>query len=400
MTDTRHTGGTPTSPDAAGPARTSEVGPWRTVWRPGDEPGRRRFLRVGPVPLEAATTPWGPSIDDVTVCYEAWGQLSPVADNAVLVLHGFTADSHAAGPAGPGHPEAGWWDGLIGPGQPLDTDRWFVVCPNALGGCQGTTGPASPAPDGEPWGSRWPRLTVRDLVTAERLLADALGIGRWHGVVGPSLGGMRALEWAIGTADRIANLVLFGVGAAASAEQIALQTIQLEAIRGDDHWCGGDYYDKGDGIGPVRGMAIARKVGHLSYRSELELHLRFGNAPQVGEDPLGNGGRYGVQSYLDHAATRLQRRFDPNTYLTLTEAMNHHDVGRGRGGITRALSMISARTTVVGLSADRLYPPRQQREIAEHLGVELHLIESITGHDAFLTDLDLVGPLITEGLTT
>ncbi len=145
-------------------------------------------------------------------------------------------------------------------------------------------------------------------------------------------------------------------------------------------------------------MAIARKIGHISYRSELELHERFANHAQRGEDPLAPGGRYGIQSYLDHAATRLERRFDPNTYLTLTEAMNHHDVGRGRGGIAAALSRITARTRVVGLAADRLYPPRQQREIADALGVELHLIESITGHDAFLTDLDLVGPHLAAGL--
>lgn len=372
------------------------AGPWRTVWRPGDEPGHRRFARIGRVPLEIGSTPWGPAIDDVTVCFEAWGTLNAAADNAVLVLHGFTADSHAAGSIGPGHPEDGWWDGVIGPGRAIDTDRFFVVSPNALGGCQGTTGPASPAPDGEPWGSRWPVLTVRDLVTAERLLADSIGISRWHGVVGPSLGGMRALEWAVGDPDRVANVVLFGVGAAASAEQIALQTIQIEAIRSDDHWCAGDYYDKGDGRGPVRGMALARKLGHVTYRSELELHDRFGNRAQPGEQPLG-GGRYAVQSYLDHAAARLERRFDPNTYLTLTEAMNHHDVGRGRGGIEAALGRITARARVVGLAADRLYPVRQQHEIAEILGVELHLIDSVTGHDAFLTDLDLVGPHLAAG---
>jgi homoserine O-acetyltransferase/O-succinyltransferase len=381
------------------PSTASVIGPWRTVWRPGDALGGRQFVPIGRVNLEAGSTPWGHWIDDVTVCFESWGTLSEARDNAVLVLHGFTADSHAAGPAGPGQPEPGWWDGLIGPGRAFDTDRWFIVCPNAIGGCQGTTGPASVAPDGDPWGSRWPVLTVRDLVTAEQRLADALGIETWHGVVGPSLGGMRGLEWAVSSPSRVARLVLLGVGAAASAEQIGIQTIQTEAIRGDDTWCGGDYYGKGDGRGPVRGMAIARKVGHVSYRTEVELHERFENRPQLGEDPLGSPpGRYGIQSYLQHAADRLERRFDPNTYLTLTDAMNHHDVGRGRGGVAAALETISAATTIVGLSGDRLYPLRQQREIAALMGLDLHVVESVTGHDAFLTDLDLVGPLIAAGL--
>jgi homoserine O-acetyltransferase/O-succinyltransferase len=336
----------------------------------------------------------------VTLCYETWGTLNSDASNAVLVLHGFTADSHAAGPAGPGHPEAGWWDGVIGAGRWIDTDKWFVVCPNAVGGCQGSTGPGTFAPDGKPWGSRWPVTTIRDVVSAERLLADQLGISRWHGVVGVSYGGMRALEWSIGSPERISRAVIIGVGAQCTAEQIAVQTIQMRSITEDPDWNNGDYYDIGDGSGPLRGMAQARRLGHITYRSEVELHQRFGNRPNDGESPLSpsRGGRYAVESYLDHAAVRLARRFDPNTYLAINEQMNHHDVGRGRGGVTAAMRSITADLTIVGLEGDRLYPIRLQRELAFHSAKPLQTVQSIIGHDAFLTEDRLTGSLVKQAL--
>lgn len=381
---------------------TNQAGAWRPVWRRGDDPGMRKFAAIGRMPLEVGVTPWGPALDDVVVCYETWGVLDADASNAVLVLHGFTADSHAAGPEGPGHPEPGWWDAAIGPGKAIDTDRFFVVCPNALGGCQGTTGPASVAPDGEPWGSRWPVTTIRDMATAERGVADHLGIHRWFAVVGVSLGGMRALEWAVGSPERVARAIVIGCGAQASAEQIALQTVQQQAITDDDAWCAGDYYDKGDGRGPVRGMGLARRLGHITYRSEMELHQRFANRSQPGEDALApdRSGRYAVVSYLDHAATRLERRFDPNTYLAINEAMNHHDIGRGRGGVAAAMKRITADLTVVGLDGDRLYPIRQQRELAflAPVATEVQTVHSMFGHDAFLVDVEQTGRFVAEAL--
>ena len=186
------------------------------AWQPGDEPGGRRFARLDGGG-KGLTLEHGASLPEVTVAYETWGTLDAARGNAVLVLHALTGDSHAAGPAGPGHPTEGWWDPLIGPGAPIDTDRWFVVCPNVLGGCQGTTGPSSPAPDGTPWGSRFPRITIRDQVAAEVLLADELGIDRWAGVVGGSMGGMRVLEWCVGHPDRVARAAVLAVGAAATA---------------------------------------------------------------------------------------------------------------------------------------------------------------------------------------
>jgi homoserine O-acetyltransferase/O-succinyltransferase len=355
--------------------------------------GRRRTLEIGTLALEV-----GGSLPSVEVAYETWGALNPARDNAILVEHALTGDSHVAGPAGPGHPTPGWWDGLIGPGRPLDTDRWFVIASNVLGGCQGTTGPSSPAPDGRPWGSRFPFLTVRDQVAAELALADALGISSWACVVGGSMGGMRALEWAVTHPDRVRSAVLLASGAYATAEQIAWCQPQLLAIRQDPHFHGGDYYDRPQG--PDLGLGLARRIAHVTYRSELELATRFGRAAQPGEQPLGAGGRFAVESYLDHHADKLTRRFDANSYLVLTESMNSHDVGRGRGGVARALSRVTADLAVVAVDSDRLYPPRLSEEIAVGAGSAdgLRLITSDYGHDGFLIEIDQVGRVVRETL--
>jgi homoserine O-acetyltransferase len=360
------------------------------AWRPGDPVGRRRFARIGPLRCEA-----GALLPDVTVAYETWGTLAEDGSNAVLVLHALTGDSHVAGPAGPGHPTPGWWDGLIGPGRPLDTDRWFVVAPNVLGGCQGSTGPSSYDADRRPWGSRFPRVTVRDQVAAELALAGQLGIRRWAGVVGGSMGGMRALEWAVGHPDRVGGLVALATTAAASAEQIAWCSVQLAAIRSDPGWRGGDYYDATPGAGPHAGLGIARRLAHVTYRSEAELAARFGREPQQGEDPA-TGGRYAVESYLDHHADKLAHRFDAGSYVVLTESMNSHDVGRGRGGVAAALARVSAPTLVIGIDSDRLYPLHQQAELASLIPTAgpLQVVTSDHGHDGFLTETAAVGELV------
>ncbi|WP_103504471.1 homoserine O-acetyltransferase, partial [Streptomyces sp. SM14] len=360
------------------------------AWREGDPPGDRRWWHArAPLPLEC-----GVPLPDVRIAYETWGRPDRDRGNAVLVLHALTGDSHAAGPAGPGHPTPGWWDRLIGPGRPLDTDRWFVVAPNVLGGCQGSTGPASPGPGGRPWGAAFPRLTVRDQVAAEAALADALGIRRWAMVAGGSMGGMRALEWGAGYPDRVARLFLLACPAASGADQIAWAGLQLDAIRSDPDWRGGDYHDAGTGRGPRRGLGSARRMAHLTYRTEAELQRRFGNRPQPGEDPLA-GGRHQVRSYLDHHARKLTDRFDAGSYVVLTEAMNSHDVGRGRGGVRAALRAVRAPTVVAGVDTDRLYPPRQQRELAAALpgAGDVRMIGSPYGHDAFLVETGQVGAL-------
>ena len=366
-------------------------------WRPGDDPGDRLFARMAAPDDGGLLLESGYTLPGVTVAYETWGLLDASRSNAVLVLHALTGDSHAAGPARPGHPTPGWWDPLIGPGAAIDTDRWFVVSPNVLGGCQGTTGPSSPTPDGTPWGSRFPRLTIRDQVAAEVSLADHLGIDRWAGVVGGSMGGMRVLEWCVGHPDRVARAAVLAVGAAATAEEIALCSTQCRAIRLDPDFRGGDYY--GSGPAPVAGMALARGIGQISYRTEAEFGQRFGRRPQDEEEPPA-GGRFAVESYLEYQGEKLARRFDPNSYIVLSEAMNSHDLGRGRGGTTAALARVTAHVEVAGIDSDRLYPLALQQELARLLPGRRRskVIASAFGHDGFLLESGQVGAVVAAAL--
>jgi homoserine O-acetyltransferase/O-succinyltransferase len=364
-----------------------DLPPASAGWQPTDPVGRRQFADLGAVRLER-----GAVLPDVRIAYETWGEPTAARDNAVLVLHALTGDSHVTGAPEPGHPTPGWWDGLVGPGKLVDPAGWWIICPNVLGGCQGTTGPSSIGPDGSRWGSRWPRTTVRDQVEVERRLADLLGISRWHAVLGGSMGGMRALEWAVSYPDRVAGLGVIASTAAASADQIGFSMPQLEAIRNDPHWNGGDYHDAPAGRGPHLGMGIARRIAHLTYRSAAELDERFGReAQEPTADPL-DGGTWQVASYLDHHAAKLARRFDAGSYVALTEAMNSHDVGRDRGGIEAALSRVTARTVVVGVDSDRLYPLSQQDRIAAGVPTfgPTARIASPFGHDAFLIEADQI----------
>jgi homoserine O-acetyltransferase len=367
------------------------------LWQPGEEPGGRKLAPVVTAHRGRLDLEGGGSLPGVTVAYETWGVLDETRRNGVLVLHALTGDSHATGPAGPGHRVAGWWDGLIGPGAPIDTDRYFVVCPNVLGGCQGTTGPASLAPDDAPYGSRFPVVTIRDQVMVEVALADHLGIGQWSAVVGGSMGGMRVLEWCVGHPDRVRRAVVLAVGAAATADQIALCSLQIRAIRADSAFAGGDYY--GTGAAPVEGLALARGIGQVSYRTGDELERRFGHDPQGAEDPL-KGGQFAIESYLQHHGDKLTWSFDANSYIILSEAMNLHDVGRGRGGTARALAGVRADVAVAGIDSDRLYPIWLQEELARLLPGDrpLTVIESETGHDGFLLEMGQVGAFVASVL--
>lgn len=361
------------------------------AWRDGDPAGDRRFAGFGELPLEG-----GAVLPSFRLAYETWGELNPARDNAVLILHALTGDSHVRGPAGPGHPTAGWWDDLVGPGAAIDTGRWFVVAPNMLGGCQGSTGPASIHPDGAEWASRFPYLTVRDQVAAQVRLADALGIDTWAAVVGGSMGGMHALEWGVGYPDRVARLAVLSAPPVNTADQIALNSVQLEAILIDPRFRGGEYYEAPDGEGPHRGLALARRMALLNYRSPTELNQRFQRSWQSGVSPLGHGGRFAVESYLDFHGNKFTRRFDANSYIRLVEAMDSHDVGRDRGGVEEALRRVTATTLVLGIDTDRLFPVDGQHRIARGVpntldGDEAVVLTSDFGHDGFLIETAAVG---------
>jgi homoserine O-acetyltransferase len=360
------------------------------AWRPGDDPGNRRFVVIGDVALER-----GGPLPAVTIGYETWGELNDDASNAVLVLHALTGDSHLTGPAGPGHPTAGWWSGLVGDGRVLDPAEWFVVAPNMLGGCQGTTGPASLAPDGSEWGARFPFLSIRDQVEAQRMFADAIGVTRWAAVIGGSMGGMQALEWAVTHPDRVERVAILAAPPISSADQIALNSVQNEAIRMDPAFAGGAYYGAADGKGPHRGLALARRMALLNYRSPTELNDRFERSWQSGLSPLGGGGVFAVESYLGFHGNKFTRRFDANSYLVLTDAMNSHDIGRDRGGVAAALGRATARALVIGIDSDRLFPVAGQEIIARHLQGNIDgdvpvVFESPFGHDSFLIEDGLV----------
>lgn len=365
-------------------------------WRDGDPVGMRQFLSVPGFETES-----GVELSDITVAYETWGKLSPAGDNAVLVLHALTGDSHVIGQAGGGHRTPGWWQGLVGPGQAIDTDKYFVVAPNVLGGCQGTTGPSSAHPaDGRPWGSRFPRLTVRDQVRMEARFAHALGISAWNIVIGGSMGGMRALEWAIMYPERVRHLIALATTAQATADQIAWCSPQLTAIRHDPEFYGGDYYGYGAGVGPLRGLGVARQIAHTTYRAAVELNSRFGQDAQIGEDTLRDG-RFAVESYLEYHAGKLARRFDANSYIALTEAMNSHDVGRGRGSVEEALALVCAKTLVVGIDSDRMFDVDQNWQIAAGIAdAEFHVLHSEHGHDGFLVEEEAVGELVGKFLNS
>lgn len=348
------------------------------AWLQSHAPGERLFVNIGDLELES-----GQRLENITIAYQSWGVLNEKKDNAILVNHALTGWADVTG----------WWPSMVGPGLPFDSDKYFILCPNVIGGCQGSTGPSSIAPDGARYGSRFPSLTIRDMVAAEVAFSDVLGINKYRLAVGPSLGGMRSLEWAVQFPNRVSVICTIGSSAVATGDQIGTCSIQIRAIKSDTHFHGGDYYDKIEG--PKEGLGIARRIAHLTYRTEAEMDLRFGRELQGDET-----GRFAVESYLDHQAEKLARRFDANTYITLTEAMNSHDIGRGRGGVAAALSSISIPIVAVSIDTDRLFPPRLQAEIAElaPLAAPLVTISSPFGHDGFLVEVEAVGNAVKSAL--
>lgn len=366
------------------------------AWRDGDPAGERSFAPLSNLKLES-----GRVLASARIAFETWGELNHEHTNAVLVLHALTGDSHATGPASEAHPTEGWWREIIGPGLAIDTDKYFVVAPNILGGCQGTTGPSSLDASGREYGPLFPYLTIRDQMHAQHEFAHTIGIKKWHAIIGGSMGGMHALEWAITHPDEVARVAVIAAPAISSADQIALNSVQVEAIMTDPQFKNGHYYDSKPGEGPHRGLALARRMALLNYRSSNELNQRFERSWQSSVSPMGGGGRFAVESYLDFHGNKFTRRFDSNSYITLVEAMNSHDVGRGRESVEAALKTIRAKSLVVGIDSDRLFPIEDQQLIADHIGGELiggglQIIESAYGHDGFLIEKHVVGPLLTQ----
>ncbi|GAB3942163.1 homoserine O-acetyltransferase MetX [Corynebacterium tapiri] len=328
------------------------------------------------------STEAGAEIPGATIAYRRFGEFqgNAYSNNVILVEHALTGDTCVDS----------WWDGLVGPGKALDTERFCVIVTNALGGCHGSTGPSSEHPDGNRWGSRFPALSIRDLVHAEKAFLERLGIYHVHAIIGGSMGGARALEWSLLFPTITDAVCVIAVSARASAWQIGIQSAQISAITRDPDWHEGDYYGVCDG--PITGMVAARKLAHLTYRGEMEMDERFGTIAQQGENPLGAfrrpDQRFAVESYLDYQALKLVERFDAGSFVILTEALNRHDVGRDRGGLNKALYSSRVPTMLVGVDTDILYPFHQQEHLSRNLGnlLGLHKLVSPVGHDAFLTE--------------
>lgn len=379
----------------AAPRQWSRGIPVTGAWREGDPVGDRKFHSLTsdrPFALEG-----GGILHDASVAYETWGELNEAADNAILACHALTGDAHASGGMSSDHPGGGWWDGLIGPGCAVDTDRWFVVCVNVLGGCQGSTGPSSIDPEtGKPYGMRFPTVTIRDMVRSQASVANSLGIHRWHAVIGGSMGGMQVLEWGLMFADRVKAIAPIATAVAATPWQIGWSATGRLAITLDPNWRNGDYYDAEPGEGPHAGLAVARSVAQITYRSDEVYQDRFGRNLVDPSHVYGHWDRFQVESYLDHHGEKLARRFDANSYLLLNRAMDLHDVARGRGSLERAFSMLKVPVLSMSINSDTLYHPRLQSDLADlarNAGVETEyqIVDSPHGHDGFLLETDAVG---------
>lgn len=320
----------------------------------------------------------GELLADVRVAYRTWGRVSPGGDNAVLVCHALTGSADVDR----------WWPGVLGPGRALDPEHDLVICANVLGSCYGTTGPTSSRPGATGvWGPDFPAITVRDMVRLQAALLDHLGVSRLRLVIGGSLGGMQALEWAVSSPQRVGAAVVIAAPARQSAWGIALSHAQRAAITADPRFCHGRYEEDAP---PSDGLAIARMVAMCSYRSWESLERRFGR------EGAADGG-FQVESYLRHHGRKLAERFDANSYITLTRAMDSHDVGRGRSGVAAALAATDVATLVVAIDSDVLFPPEEQWQLVEGMpSARLAWLASPHGHDAFLIESDELNRLVTK----
>jgi homoserine O-acetyltransferase len=318
----------------------------------------------------------GVTLSPVDIAYETYGELNAAKDNAILTLHAFSGDAHAAG-------EGGWWSNMIGPGKAFDTDRYFVICSNILGGCRGTTGPGSINPEtGCPWAMSFPSVTVSDIVRLQKMLIDHLGIARLLAVAGGSMGGMQALEWAVAYPDSVAAALPIACTARHSAQQIAFNEVGRQAIMADPDWNNGNYYQTHP---PARGLAVARMVGHITYMSDDSMREKFGRRLRAPD-------QFEVESYLQYRGSRFVDRFDANSYIYITRAMDTFDL-TDRGTLASLFERVKTRFLVMSFTSDWLYPSYQSLEIVSALrsrncDVAYCNLESHYGHDAFLLESD------------
>jgi homoserine O-acetyltransferase len=331
----------------------------------------------------------GATLAPVEVAYQTYGELNERKTNAILVLHAFSGDAHAAGIGADGKP--GWWDNMIGPGKGFDTDKYFVICSNVLGGCRGTTGPSNVNPEtGCPYAMTFPVITIRDMVRAQKMLVEWFGIRRLLAVTGGSMGGMQALEWAVEYPDAVATAIPIASTVRHSAQQIAFNEVGRQAVMADPDWNGGDYYGKQP---PARGLSVARMVGHITYMSDESMREKFGRRLR-GKDHFGFDFEvdFEVESYLRYRGSQFVNRFDANSYLYITKAMDYFDLTDGRGTLAETLDRARARFLVISFSSDWLYPSYQSQEMVRALrsrnrDVAYVELESNYGHDSFLVDV-------------
>lgn len=346
-----------------------------------------------PMRLESGVT-----LGPVTIAYETYGEPNADRSNAVLICHALSGDAHAAGIHGPHDKRTGWWDTMIGPGKAFDTNRYWVICSNIIGGCKGSTGPGSENPaTGKPYGLDFPIITVGDMVRAQRRLIDHLGIERLLCVVGGSMGGFQALEWTLRYPDRVTAAIAIASAARLSAQAIAFNAVGRNAITRDPDWQNGHYHGNG---GPVRGLAIARMVAHITYLSELQMDAKFGRRLQSADRySYDFTSEFAVESYLDHQGNAFTARFDANSYLYITKAMDYFDLAGAYGSLKSAFAGSQARYLFVSYSSDWLFPTAQSREMVRALlandkPVSFIDIDSPYGHDAFLIEVERLTDIV------
>ena len=366
---------------------------------------RSRFNRINSVGIvqkklahfdTPLTLQSGAVLTPFTLAYETYGTLNTDRTNAILICHALSGDSHVAGYYTDDPDEQpGWWDDAIGPGKMFDTNRFFVICSNVIGGCQGSTGPASLAPDGKPYALRFPVVTIADMVHAQRMLMDLLGIDCLFAAAGGSMGGMQALQWSMDYPDRVRSVLFLAATPRSSAQNIAFNEIGRQAIYADPNWQGGDYYGS---TRPTSGLAVARMVGHITYMSEYSLETKFSRRLQESDKiAYSFATEFAVESYLRHQGEKFVQRFDPNTYLYITKALDYYDASEGHPTLTAALSHVKAEFLVISFSSDWLYTAAQARDLVNALisrQVEYHHVEAFFGHDSFLVEVETMTNLV------